>query len=177
MKFKTKQTEMYLYGKLLLMPILISSFGSALWVFLEEYICIAKGDQGIFEPILSVIGVAHGLIASLQIQKVNNQQDAIKVAFLTKDLALLKANIHTRISPVIKLLLFVFSVIFYFIFLVYPFESQMTGIIMTFVVMFILYILWEVAIELDDPFHGVWKITKKDIVDAFGEDALKELHL
>ncbi|MBP9851326.1 MAG: hypothetical protein KBC71_01295 [Candidatus Pacebacteria bacterium] len=157
------------YATLLIRPTILGFFGSAIWFFLRENIAIESHDIGIFEPLLGVIGVVHGLIASTQIQAANEKYQKIKTAIFLKDEKMFNENICVRIHPAVKMLLGVFSLIFFSVFLFFPFITTYAGIITVWTTMFVLYLLWEVASELDDPYNGIDKISKKDTEDAFGK--------
>ena len=60
-----------------------------------------------------------------------------------------------------------FSLIFFGIFVLYPFVNIYTGKVVVWATMFVLYLLWEVAYELDDPYHGIWKVTRQVVYDTF----------
>ncbi len=158
---------MWMYLRLLLRPALIGVVGVVIWYFLKQWISIDPRDQGVFEPALNIIGVAHGLLASAQIAKVNDQNQKIQQALTLKNWQQFKEYECLRINPVIKLLLAIFSLIFFAIFVLYPFANIYTGKIVVWATMFVLYLLWEVAYELDDPYHGIWRVTKKSVFTTF----------
>ena len=66
-----------------------------------------------------------------------------------------------KINPIIKFLLLVFFINFFFIIFYYSFTSRIQWFLVVFITIFILYLLWEVAVELDDPYHGIWRISRK----------------
>ncbi|MBP6904771.1 MAG: hypothetical protein KBB91_01800 [Candidatus Pacebacteria bacterium] len=158
---------MVIYLKLLIRPALIGVAGVFVWYFLKKWIGIDQRDQGVFEPVLNIIGVAHGLLAAAQISKVNDQNQKIQQAITLKNWQQFKEYECLRINPVIKLLLAVFSLIFFGIFVLYPFVNIYTGKVVVWATMFVLYLLWEVAYELDDPYHGIWKVTRQVVYDTF----------
>lgn len=162
--------KMFKYLKLLLRPLIIAFIGSILWFFIHKKIEFSKEDEGVFELLLGMVGIAHSVIASFQIQKVANQQDLMYQALQIKNKELFLQMECLRIDPIIKFLLFIFSVIFFIVFLLFPFKEIYSGIIVVFITIFVLYLLWEVAVELDDPYHGLSKISKESIVKAFKED-------
>jgi Ca2+/Na+ antiporter len=135
--------------------------------FLRQGISITHEDVGVFEPLLGVIGIAHGLIASTQIQRASEQHQKIKIALRLKNKRMFEENSCARIHPAIKMLLSVFSIIFFAIFLLFPFISTYAGIVVVWTTMFVLYLLWEVASELDDPYNGIDKITKEEVEKIF----------
>lgn len=161
------------YLKLLLRPSLIALLGTLLWFMIHKYIEFSREDEGVFELVLGMIGIAHGVIASFQIQKVANQQDLMYQALQIKNKELFLQMECLRIHPVIKFLLFIFSAIFFIVFLLFPFREIYSGIVVVFITIFVLYLLWEVAVELDDPYHGLSKISKEKIIEAFEEDISK----
>ncbi len=168
-----KILEQLKYLKLLITPFIISMIGSLIWFKIKNAISFEKEDENVLELLLGIISIAHGMIASFQIEKVANQQDAIYQALKTQNKELFLATECLKINPVIKFLLFIFSIIFFLIFLFYPFKSIYDGMIVVFLTIFILYLLWEVAVELDDPYHGIWKINKEEIMKIFNEDLSK----
>ena len=139
------------YLKLLIRPLVIGFISSFIWFFIHKKIEFQKMDEGIFELLFGVIGIAHGMIASFQIEKVANQQNALNQALETKNENLFVETQCLKINPIIKFLLLVFSLIFFIIFLLFPFTSEYSGFLVVFITIFILYLLWEVAVELDDP--------------------------
>lgn len=158
------------YLKLLIMPTVVGLLGSLLWLGIHKSIEFSRNDVGIFEIFLGVVCIAHGMISSLQIQKVANKQDYIYQALETKNRKLFIETQCLKINPVIKFLLLIFSAIFFIMFLLFPFQENYAGFIVVFLSIFILYLLWEVAVELDGLYHGIWKISKKRIIEVFGED-------
>lgn len=166
---KIPVVKAYQYTILLIRPIILGIIGAVIWYFLRQRISVVYEDQGVFEPLLGLIVVAHGFLATMQIQKVDIQHQKIKEAIRRKDKELFEENACIRISPVIKFLLAIFSIVFFVIFLIYPFHSIYTGVMVVWITMFALYLLWEVAAELDDPFHGIWKIDYEKIKEIFNE--------
>lgn len=157
------------YLSLVLRPAGIGVIATIIWYFAQDTIKVPMADQGVFECVLGIIGIAHGLIASMQIAKVADQHQKIQVALILKNKEMFRENSCVRISPVIKLLLAVFSILFVVIFILYPFSSIYTGSITVWTVIFVLYLLWEVASELDDPYHGIWSITPAKVKAVFGD--------
>lgn len=161
---------MWQYAKLIVRPTLIGSLAAFcwyVWYVSPYYIGFPLEDKEVFQSILGLIGVVHGFIASMQIQKVSDQHQKIQRALALKDRKLFEENACIRINPAIKFLLAVFSIIFFIIFLFFPFASIFSGMVTLGTTMFILYLLWEVASELDDPFHGIWSITQKQVNEIF----------
>jgi hypothetical protein len=87
-----------------------------------------------------------------------------------KDKNLFDRNNFKKLSPVIKFLLLIFSLLFFGLFLLYPFSSTYSGVVIIWATIFVLYLLWAVAAELADPFHGVWKITHETAEKVFAQD-------
>jgi hypothetical protein len=158
------------YAWLLVRPIIIAVIAASIWALLFGKYSVSQDDKSAFEILIAIIATAHALLASLQISKVNDQQEKIKIAILLKDVRLFKENTCTRMNPVIKLLLFVFSIMFFVIYIFFPFTTIYAGIIVVSITMFVLFLLWEVAAELDDVYHGIWKVNRKNMVELFGED-------
>lgn len=158
------------YTWLLVRPTIIAIVSGIIWSFFYGKYSIAQEDKSAFEILIAIIATAHALLASLQISKVNDQQEKIKIAIVLKDSRLFKENTCARINPVIKLLLFVFSILFFVIYIFFPFTSIYAGKIVVSITMFVLFLLWEIAAELDDPYHGIWKIDRKAMEKHFGEN-------
>lgn len=116
---------------------------------------------------LVLIGFAHGLLASRQIMAAADRQQAIELSIKTGNKKLFDDNVQTSINPVIKMLLAVFSIIFFVIFLLYPFNSVYAGVVTVWIVMFVLYLLWAVAMELADPYNGIWRVSRTYIAKIF----------
>lgn len=168
-----EKDNLWEYRSLLYAPFWFGCIGAIAWYFSDGKISFVTEAQSVFEPILGIIGIAHGVIASMQIHKVYEQNQKIQLAILLKDKRLFDENAYLRISPVIKLLLAVFSLVFFSVFLLYPFPDTYTGLVVVWTTIFILYLLWSVASELDDPFHGVWRITPElaeKVFSANGND-------
>ncbi len=165
-----KKDNLWEYRSLLYTPFWFGCIGAIAWYFLNGKISFVSESQGVFEPILNIIGIAHGVIASMQIHKVYEQNQKIQLAIILKDKKLFDENAHLRISPVIKLLLAVFSFVFFGVFLLYPFPDTYTGLVIVWATIFILYLLWAVASELDDPYHGVWNITHEMVEKVFSSN-------
>lgn len=155
------------YLVLLIRPTVIGVIGVLIWVFLHKKISVSFEDQGIFESLLTVIGSVHGLLAALQINTASNRNQRMEQAIYLKDKRMFDENSCIRIKKGVKFLLGVFSLIFFIIFLVYPFRNTYTGVITVWTVMFVLYLLWEVANELSNPFKGVSKITPEQYEEIF----------
>jgi hypothetical protein len=168
---------MFPYLALLVRPTLFGIIGITLWYFLHPYTQVDETDKDVFQNVSAFIGVAHALIASLQITQVYSRHQNIKLALALKDQRIFKENSCVRISPIIKMLLGVFSFAIFFMFLLYPFKSIYAGCTNVWLIIFVLYLLWEVAAELDDPYHGVWRITRKIVQERFGDDFTDDLDM
>ena len=162
--------DFFKHLELLIRPTFLALIGTIIWFFIHRKIEFPKEDKEVFELLLGIVSIAHGLIASFQIQKVANQQDAMYQALEIEDKQLFLRMQCLKINPVIKFLLLIFSIIFFIVFLLFPFEKIYSGTIVVFLTIFVLCLLWEIAVELDDPYNGVWKISKKRIMNAFNED-------
>jgi hypothetical protein len=165
--FIPKDSLKYIY--LLLRPVFAGMVCSFIWYLFYTLTNVAfnREDLPVFESLLSIIGFAHATIVGVQINKVYTQYQNIQVARATSDFSLFKASTCVRISVVVKGLLVTFSLVFYMIFLVYPFACAYSGIISVWITIFIIVCLWEVSAELDDPFHGVWKLDLETLKKEF----------
>lgn len=158
---------MWKYLRLLVLPSVIGTVAAIAWYMLRDWLGINPSDRDIFQSWVALPSVVHGLIAGALISKVNEQNQKLIQALDLKNWQQFKEYEHLRIHPVIKLLLATFSLIFFFMFVLYPFVSIRTGVIIMWATMFILYLLWQVATELDDPYNGISKITKEKVYEVF----------
>ncbi len=159
------------YLALLIRPAILGVVAVIIWYYSRSFIQVPVTDQGVLQSVLAIIGMAHGFIAAMQIERVAEQNRKIRTALIIKNKEMFDENSCTTIHPVIKLLLAIFSILFVVVFIHYPFSSSYTGILTVWTVIFVLYLLWEVASELDDPYHGIWNITHEKYKQVFGEGA------
>ncbi len=157
------------YMILLLRPMLIGGVGALIWLLFHKRIAVTKEDEGIFESVFIVIGSIHGLLAALQVNTASNRNQRMEQAIHLKDKRMFDEHSCIRVKKGVKFLLGVFSLVFFFMFLLYPFKDSYSGTIAVWVVMFTLYLLWEIATELSDPFKGVSKITDEEYEEIFGK--------
>lgn len=164
--------EMVPYLSILIRPTIFGCIAMIIWYYIHPFTQVPKSDQDSFQNALAVIGIAHALIASTQIGQVYSKQQNIKLALKIRNKGLFEENMYICISPVMKLMLATFSFIIFYVFLLYPFDSVYTGCNMVWIVIFVLYLLWEVALEFENPYNGVWKVTREKVVKVFGEEIL-----
>lgn len=162
------------YYSLAIMPSVIATFAALIWALFGPLLQVPNSDVEVFNSVFGIVGLAHGLIASMQINRGYNQQQKIQIALFLKDERMFKENACIRINPAIMFLLFIFSLIFFLLFLFFPFESIKTGIVAVWAVVFVLYFLWKVAQELFNPYKGVHKVSQDEVQEKFGIEVLKE---
>ncbi len=168
-----QKTNYLKYLKLLFRPSMIGVAGSTIWYFTHTHMSVSQEDQGVFESILGIFGGIHVLIASFQIIKVVDQYNKILQALHNKNKLLFEENICLRINPGIKFLLGICSAIIFILFLLYPFATTYAGTLITGFILFGLYLLWEIASELDEPYNGITKITRVQVEETFPEKEIK----
>jgi hypothetical protein len=168
-KIKKQIRLIFPYTRLLKLPIIMGIIGSLILFLANPYLQIMESDQSIFEISFGVLGIIYGLISGEQISTLREKHANIKRALdpRIKDRKLFDMSMCVTIEPEIHLLLSLISVLFYGYLLIYPFHSMKTGVIMSGSIVFLLVLMWEIAIDFDDPYNGVSKITPKKIREIF----------
>ncbi len=158
---------MWKYVALLIRPTMIGAIAAFLWYLFRDSIGIDPADKEVYQwwPILP--SAVHGVLIGLFVYKVTSQNQRLLQAKALENWKQFKENECLRIHKIIKGVFALFSFIFFVVFLLYPFASAKTGIVFTWLTMFILYLMWEVATELDDPYNGIWKITHEEVLELF----------
>lgn len=182
------------WGKLVLFirPIIIAFVSVKVWQLFRYYfpeLIIPYEDRDIFQVGFVVVGSLHAIIAGLQFAKISGQKNMIPLAILKGDGNLFLEIACVRMSIEMKSLLGIFSLVMLALFSLYPFIYELTGKIFLFAVIFVLYLVWEMSMELDDPFHGARRIKLAEVKKSFntktynliskylGEEKIKELNL
>lgn len=119
-----------------------------------------KADETIMaSAIVPIIGIGYVIFVSLVASTVWNEWKGILMAIETKneqDFVRLKDQ---RLSPHIKLLIKVLSVLLLLpIFFFFSYKSLAVGTYTIFSITLILAAYWEIISDLDDYFSGVWNI-------------------
>jgi hypothetical protein len=159
---------MWKYWPLLVRPFFVGLFASFVWYVLHEKINVDRTDMGIFELLLEYVGVVYAIIVGYLIGQIIKQYRQIKRAFRKKNREIFEDYAYdTELPNAVRGMLLIFSFIVFLIFLLFPLVTDYAGIISVWIVMFLLYLIWEVANELTDPFKGISKITTEQVEQFF----------
>lgn len=160
------------YAVLVLRPLIIAYISVKCWQYFRknfDYLIVHYDDREIFICGLAIVGSLHVIIAGLQLQKISNQKNIIPLADELRDGKMFLESACVKMNKEIKTLLAIFSLLILVMCAVFPFNHEHTGNIIIFIVMFSLYLVWEMAIELDDQFHGVHKIKLSKVKETYDE--------
>lgn len=151
--------------KLLLKPLVLAVAVALTWILYNKYIILGakdllKADETIMSSaIVPIIGIGYVIFAGLVASTVWTEWKGMIAAIDAVDENAFIRLKDQRLSPHVKLLIVVLSVLWLFpIFFLFSYKALVTGVFATFSITLILGIYWEVINDLDDYFTGVWNI-------------------
>lgn len=173
-KFLLASRELWEYRILLVRPFWFGLIGAVLWYILHPFFEFSsKEDLDLWIVVLgllvTLLGTIHGFLAANQVMNIVQQRDKMFQAYKAGDEKEFYRYECIRIQPYIKAGLFIFSVLFWLIFLFCPFPSNLAGILIEWIVIFVLYFIWEIAAEAEDPYHGIKSLNKKEVEAHFAQ--------
>ena len=166
------------YKILLLRPTCIALSFFVLWECISwMFIFKPKDDQELqilllaFEVFGTVVVALHGFLATLFLIKLFERDHNISMALEFEDEKLFRMSTYSmKDSLLFHGLLFLYSIVFFIGFLVFPFPNNSEAFFFIFATMFLIFLIWEVALELLDPYEGVSRIDKEKVKFVFGDD-------
>lgn len=175
--FKATLKDIWLYCILLLRPIFFGTIFCGVWYLIKGRTEFHPADDTQLNILLlamekqwDLVAMLHALIATWLIYKINDQNHQIQVAFDLGDERLLRMSTSAKIGKPIKGLLFIFSFYFFVLLCRFPFYDLDTAFFFIFSTMFLIFLVWEVGSELEDPYHGIWKLSKDKVRSKFRDD-------
>lgn len=166
------------YKILLLRPICIALAFFVLWECISWiFVFKPKDEQELqilllaFEVFGTVVVALHGFLATLFLMKLFERDHNISMALEFEDEKLFRTSTYAmKDSLLFHGLLFLYSMVFFIGFLVFPFPNDSQAFFFISTTMFLIFLIWEVALELLDPYKGVSKIDKEKVKEVFGDD-------
>lgn len=157
--------------RMVIQPAIMAVPALLAWVGLYEagYRSDKFNDEPVINAILPFISSAYVFLASFLLFREGNDVRDMKTAIKNKDKNAFLAIARDRIPAPVKYILFATGtiIILWTIFLHY--ESFWTGLASVYSTTYIIVLVWEVIIDLDDPINGVWVI--KNIPEEWMEEA------
>jgi len=147
--------------KIFLKPLVLSVLGTGLWILLrtwglDEYL---QGDEGaIASGLVAFLAVAYALFAAFLFATVWSQWVAVEEAVRVKDRQKFDLHKDKRIPRTAKALLLLFSFFLVGAFYLLSFRHLATGGFSIFAVIMVIITYWQVILDLDDPFTGIWNV-------------------
>jgi hypothetical protein len=162
LKKKEKKIDVWGHVRLIIKPVLASAAGFIIWNLLKNW-GIYIGDENIltdamFGGVFGLHSLISGFIIAWGLKRMDRVNDLNEndPDYETK----YKKNTDARIPGIIHLLLASISVCILLGVVLYPYKSVGTALYVIIFVFFLITLYWEVAIELNDPIKGVWKVKK-----------------
>lgn len=123
---------------------------------------LISGDEGAMSSgTIAFLGIAYSILAGFLFVNVWQQWNLVNEACTPGALDKKKfdENKNKRIPETVKSLWLIFSVIMIASFFCLYFKNALPAMLTIFAVTFVINVYWEVVLDLDDPFTGVWKVT------------------
>lgn len=155
--------------KLFVRPLLIALIATSLWLSLRygvgQYL---NDDEGVLvSGTIAFLAVVYALLTGLTLVTVWGQWNTVQDALHKKDREAFDTMKTKRIPGTLKALLFLFSSLLLGAFWLVSFTHAVAGGYTIFAVSIVLAVAWEVIMDLDDPFEGVWNIDPKEIPEEW----------
>ncbi len=151
--------------RILIKPLIFSVVVVLIWYFINYlfgssfFLSNLKLDEGIMASgTIAILGIFYALLTAFVFTTVWQQWVAIEESIKTKNKEEFIKHKDKRIPFTVKLLVFLFSVFLILAFFLISFKNIITGVFSIFVISFILFIYWQVILDLDDPFTGIWNV-------------------
>lgn len=146
--------------KMLVKPSILAAGITGYWYLFRIFgIHLPKDDEHfLIGAVIPMLSVAYGIMAALILDTVWKEYKTIEDCVRHNNLDRFLEYRDVRIPPLIHLLLATLATAIVGSMMLLPYGHAVTGLFSVFAVSFVLVLYQSVAIELDDPFTGVWYV-------------------
>lgn len=156
--------------KLLIKPAILGLVALGIWILLRFQFGILadKADEGIMASgTIAFLFFVYGLMAAFIMAKVWTEWREIETAVRERDEKKFVDLKDQRVPRTLKMLLIIFSIFIAVAFFLSGFQNSIKGVFSVFAIVFMLTVVWEVLMDLDDYFTGEWNIDIHALPEAW----------